>query len=256
MGLCPLSRRRQLPGLNGIDGMLRRLVAGLGVIGRDIMILEKGDVPGAEALSDRGRRRSPRVAAVVLAAGRSERMGEINKLLIKLGDREMVAHGADNALASRARPVVVVTGHQAALVAAALGDRPVMTVHNFEFRQGMASSLRTGVAALSPEVDAALICLGDMPLVGPAMLDRLIVAYAAGEGDICVPKFGQRRGNPVLWDRRYFAEFAELVGDEGARRLLLRHAAAVAEVVMDDAAVVTDVDTSEAAALMARGWVA
>ena len=221
--------------------VLRRRVAGLRMTVRDIMM--RG--------SDRTSRPQPRVAAVILAAGRSVRMGMVNKLLIKLGDKEMVAHVADHVLASLARPVVVVTGHEAPLVQAALGDRPVIIAHNPEFAQGLAGSLRAGVAALPPEIDAALICLGDMPLVGPAVLDRLIAAYAAGDGDICVPTVGRRLGNPILWDRRHFPTFAGLNGDEGARRLLACPGATVVEIEIGDGSIVTDIDTSEDVARMA-----
>jgi molybdenum cofactor cytidylyltransferase len=189
---------------------------------------------------------APRVGAVVLAAGLSRRMGE-NKLLLELEGVPLVARAADAAQASRARPVVVVTGHDAARVRAALGGRAVAFAHNPDYAAGLSSSLRTGLAALGAEVDGAVVCLADMPWVRGVHIDALLDAFAAsGSRAICVPSYEGQRGNPVLWPARCFGEIAALTGDRGARSLLERHGELVRHVPVADPGVTRDVDTPAA----------
>ena len=187
-------------------------------------------------------------AAIVLAAGLSRRMAPRNKLL--LTDSQgvaMVARVADALLASSASPIIVVTGHQAPLVREALGRRPLTIAEAPDFATGMAASLRAGIEAVPAGCRAALICLGDMPRVGPTLIDRLIGAHDPAQGRfIVVPTVRGTRGNPVLWDRRYFAEIRLLQGDAGARSLLVKYAADVAELPCTDESSLTDFDTQEA----------
>ncbi len=186
----------------------------------------------------------PGIAAVVLAAGRSRRMGAVSKLLTPLCGRPLVDYAVAAARDSMARPVIVVVGHQAASVARLLRAQPVTLVENPTYEQGLATSLRAGVAALPAGVAGAVVLLGDAPLVRAAHIDRLIAAYVAdARRPICVPMFAGRRGNPVLWPARYFSELRDLAGDTGARPLLARHAGQVLRVAMDDAGVLFDVDT-------------
>jgi molybdenum cofactor cytidylyltransferase len=195
---------------------------------------------------------TPRVAALVLAAGLSRRTRGANKLLAELAGRPLVTHAVDAALASPARPVVVVTGHEAERVRAALAGRDVRFAHNPAPEDGLSASLRAGLAALGGEVDAAVICLGDMPFVRAEHVAALVAAFeASGRRAICAPRFEGRRGNPVLWPARFFPEMAALAGDGGARTLLDAHAAEVCYVPVADAGVVLDVDTPEALAALA-----
>ncbi|MCW5718087.1 MAG: XdhC family protein [Bauldia sp.] len=189
----------------------------------------------------------PRIAAIVLAAGASRRMGR-NKLVEPVGGTPMVARAVDAALASVARPVVVVTGHEPGRVAAALGGRSVTLAHNAAFATGIASSIRTGIEALPNGVDGAVIVLADMPFLTGAAIDRLIAAFDPAVGrSICVPSRDGRRGNPVLWGRAFFAELSALAGDSGGRQLFERHAGAMVEVAVEGGAL-EDVDTPEALA--------
>jgi molybdenum cofactor cytidylyltransferase len=154
---------------------------------------------------------------------------------------------------SHAKPVIVVTGNEQGKVQAALRGCKATFIHNPRFVEGMSTSLQSGLAALPANVDGALICLGDMPLVTAAALDRLIAAFNPLEGRaICVPTWNGKRGNPVLWDRRFFAAMADLAGDVGAKHLIGEHADLVAEVAMSDDAVLTDIDTPEALAALRR----
>ena len=168
----------------------------------------------------------PNIAAIVLAAGRSTRMGAANKLLADIGGKPMVRRVVEAALASRARPVLVVTGHQADERAGGAGRprcRRSSTIPTTP--TGSAARSRRASRAVPAAADGALVLLGDMPRITAAHLDRLIAAFAAeGGAAIIVPTHEGRRGNPVLWPRAYFAEMLQLEGDAGAKRLLAAHA--------------------------------
>ena len=187
----------------------------------------------------------PRIAAVILAAGRSTRMGPANKLLADLNGKQLVRWVAEAALASH-RPVLAVTGHQAAEVKAALAGLDVALVDNPDYATGLASSLKAGIRALPQTVDGALVLLGDMPRITAAHIDRLIAASASGK--IVVPAHEGRRGNPVLWPARFFLALVALEGDAGAKRLLTAHAADVHEVDLASDAIFLDIDTPDALA--------
>jgi molybdenum cofactor cytidylyltransferase len=189
----------------------------------------------------------PRIAAIVLAAGRSTRMGAANKLLADIGGKPMVRHVVEAALASTARPMLVVTGHQASEVGAALSGVDVTFVANPDYASGLASSLKTGVRALPADCAGALVVLGDMPRIAAEHLDRVIAAFVAEKGTaIVVPVHAGRQGNPVLWPAAYFPELLQLDGDAGAKRLIAAHAGQVREIDLGTDAILVDVDTPEA----------
>ncbi len=236
------------PKPNGIDWVLQRLAAGLAVGAAEVMRMGVGGLLKDTDIRPLPRARahaSPRVAAIVLAAGQSSRMAPRHKLLIEdPTGRPMVARVVDNIAASKAGPIIVVTGHREGEVRAALRGRKARFVHAERHAEGLAESLKAGLAALPDDVAAFLVCLGDMPLVAPAALDRLIAAYDPDEGrSIVVPVFAGQQGNPVLWDRRHVGEMLQLSGDVGARGLLLRHVDEIAEVAMGDDGVLIDFDT-------------
>jgi molybdenum cofactor cytidylyltransferase len=223
------------PRHNGFDFVLARILAGLEVAREDVMRLGAG-----------GLLKAARVAALILAAGRSSRMGEMNKLLAEIDGKPMVARIADAALASEAQPVIVVTGHEAEKIREALAGRGLRFVHNPDHAEGLSTSLRAGIGALPESADAAVVCLGDMPDITPSQIDKLIAAFDPGEGrTICVPIFAGKRGNPVRWGAEYFPQMCELMGDAGAKHLIGEHADAVCEVAMPDDASLRDIDTPE-----------
>jgi molybdenum cofactor cytidylyltransferase len=157
-------------------------------------------------------------------------------------------------LASKAKGVIVVTGHQAEQVEKALQGLNVKFVRNPSFAQGLAGSVKAGVAAVPGDADGAVICLGDMPLIDAHLIDRLIEAFAPDRGNlIAVPVSDNRRGNPVLWSRRFFNELMTLDGDIGARHLIARHSEAVAEVPVEGHGAFLDIDTPQALAAAQRG---
>ena len=248
----PGSARSTRP--HGFDWVLLRLVAGVAVTGGDIAGMGVGGLLKEIASRPQPREGAPtagpaaaRVAGVVLAAGQSRRMGRINKLLAGIDGAPMIVRTVETILASRADPVVVVTGHEAERLRDALGDRPVRFVHNPDYAGGLATSLRAALAGIPEDVDGAVLCLGDMPRVRAAHLDRLIEAFAAHDRPaICVPTHNGKRGNPVVWHRRFFEEMGQVAGDTGARHLIGEHAESVVEVAMEDGGVLIDVDTPEA----------
>ncbi len=239
---------------NGFDWALMRILAGMEVTAQDVAGLGVGGllmeiVTRPQPRLEPPPERPPQVAAVVLAAGRGTRMGGPNKLLEEVGGVCVVRRVVEAALASRAQPVLVVTGHEHGRVEAVLAGLPVIFTHNPDFATGMASSVRRGIAAVPPEADGAVILLGDMPLVAPALLDRLVEAFAPDQGRlIIVPMDGEMRGNPVLWSRRFFPDLAALEGDVGARRLISVHPEAVFDVPFAGTGAFLDVDTPEALA--------
>jgi molybdenum cofactor cytidylyltransferase len=205
------------------------------------------------------RRPSPapaglKVAAIVLAAGRSSRMAPRNKLLELVAGKPIVARVAEAALGSGARPVIVVTGFESPRIEHALRDVKVTIVHNAAYAEGLSTSLRTGLRALPADADGALILLGDMPEIESGDIDALMVAFAAdARRAICVPVRHGRRGNPVLWGAAYFAEMMSLSGDIGAKQLMTRHQERVTEAAVASDGIFADVDTlSDLARLKAR----
>ncbi|HXW48254.1 MAG TPA: molybdopterin-binding/glycosyltransferase family 2 protein [Xanthobacteraceae bacterium] len=243
------------PKENGFDWVLMRLLAGLPVPREDITGLGVGGL-----LMEIVTRPQPReeplhpvraFAGVVLAAGRSSRMGGPNKLLEDIGGRPLVRIVAEEVLASHARPVVVVTGHQREHVETALASLPVKFVHNPHYADGLGTSLKAGIAALPADVDGAIVCLGDMPQVDAALINRLIGAIDTDKGAlIAVPTIDGKRGNPVVWSRRFFPDLMAVEGDVGARHLIGRYAEAVAEVPASGNGALTDIDTPEALAAL------
>ena len=240
------------PKENGFDWILMRLLAGLPIKRSDITGLGVGGLlmeivtrpqPRAVPEPEKGHR----IAGLVLAAGRSTRMGGPNKLLEEINGKPLVRIVAEQALASRASPVIVVTGHQRERVERALAGLPVTLVHNPDFADGLSTSLKAGIRAVPAEADGAIVTLGDMPQVSATLLDRLIAAFDPEHGAlVVVPTFDGKRGNPVLWARRFFSDLMAVEGDVGARHLIAGYAEAVTDVPVDDAAALTDIDTPEA----------
>ena len=188
------------------------------------------------------------IAALVLAAGRSTRMGS-HKLLEVLGDRPLIRHCVDAALASNARPIFVVTGHNEGAIRAILSSSDASFVSNPDFAEGLSSSLKAGVRALPSSIDAAIILLGDMPLVTHDLMNQMIEFFNASPHALAlVPTYQGQWGNPVLLSRKLFPEIEKLSGDVGARKLLQSHHRDVIEMPVTSDDVLFDLDTPEALA--------
>lgn len=186
-------------------------------------------------------------AIIILAAGHGTRLPEANKLTAELCGEPLLRRVARAALASRLRPVLVVTGFAADEVKGALAGLDVGFVHNADHAAGLSASLRAGVAALPAEANAVAVLLGDMPLVEAGLIDRLAeAALSVPGGAIAAPVRAGQRGNPLVWPRRFFAGLQNLSGDAGARGLADSHASDIVAVPVEDDAAFTDVDTPDA----------
>lgn len=252
------------PKINGFDWVLWRVLADVTVSGEDIMKMGAGGL--LKEIAERGQRReetntsgktgttsAPNIGVVVLAAGASRRMGAQNKLLAEVNGKPMVVNVVDTVTGAVKGPTIVVTGHEPEKVEKALAAHDVTFVHNPDYAMGLSTSLRTGIRALPDDVDAVLVCLGDMPLVTADHIARLIQAFDPVEGrSICLPVHGRKRGNPVLWAKKFLPEMARVTGDVGARQLLEEHGDEICEVEIDDDGVLFDVDTPERLAHLAE----
>ena len=248
------------PKMNGFDWVLERTAAGIPISGTDIMgmgvggLLAETPVRGlprtAPPIVGNGK---PRIAAVVLAAGQSRRMGERNKLAIPIqggdGTKPMVAHAVDTAIASGAKPIVVVLGHEDEKVRTILAGRDVTFVPNPDYASGLSTSLRTGIKALPQGIDGTLVLLGDMPRVNATEVKKLIDAFNPTEGrSIAVPTYRGKRGNPVLFGSTFFPSMMDAAGDTGAKHLIGKNEDQVVEVAMETDSILTDIDDPAALA--------
>jgi molybdenum cofactor cytidylyltransferase len=238
------------PKRNGFDWVLDRIMAGIDVLPEDIMDMGVGgllaEIPSRPSPRETTAASAPRVTAVVLAAGLGSRMGG-DKMLAMVDGKPMIAVTVGNILESAVDHVIVVTGHGQEKVETALAGMNVRFIHNADYSKGLATSLRAGVEAAG-QADAIVVCLGDMPRVKPAVIDRLIAAFNPVEHrSIVVPSHNSTFGNPVLWGAEHFARLAGLSGDKGARKLLAELAGDVTEVEADEG-VLLDADTPDALA--------
>ena len=196
------------------------------------------------AASREGDKDAPFVTAIVLAAGRAERMGR-QKLLLPFRGRPLVRWAVEAALGSKAEETIVVVGSEADQVSAALDGLPIRLVRNVDYAQGMSTSLKAGVKAASDGRDAVLFILGDQPLVSSAVVDDLIGAFARDGKSIVRPLVKGRPAHPVLMSADLIPEILGETGDLGGRFILERRAEDVWYVQMDEEPIDLDVDSRE-----------
>ncbi len=208
-------------------------------------------------------------AAIILAAGSSSRMGAgRHKLLLPLGDRPVLAHVIDATLASQARPIIIILGHQAdhvrTQIASHITHPNITIIENPMYLDGMSTSMHIGMqtlisngykkSALSSHIDSALIMLGDQPMITSRIIDNLITIYKATGKRIVAPLYAGKRGSPVLFDASLFPELLEVTGDEGGRTVLERHRQDLELVEMGDVLANFDVDTWDAYQQVLEAW--
>jgi molybdenum cofactor cytidylyltransferase len=185
-----------------------------------------------------------RTAAVVLAAGESSRFGS-PKQLAHWQEKTFIERVVDAALASQAEPVVAVLGAEVEQSRAMLKDRAVNVVVNQNWAEGQSTSMKAGLAKLPQNVSSAIFLLVDQPLMTPDIIDGLIARYRQTLAPLVWPEFEGKRGNPVLFDRRLFAELNQISGDTGGRPVLLAHQHEAERVAVTNRAVLQDFDRSE-----------
>lgn len=186
-----------------------------------------------------------RFAAIILAAGASDRMMGKHKLLLPVAGRPMIAAVIETALAAGSSPVVVVTGSSEDELQPILRKYDVTVAHNPNWMEGMSGSIRIGIAALPPDTEAAGVMLGDMPLLQPATLEALQAQSFQNRDSIVHPAFKGQQGHPVIFPARFFPDLLDLKGDQGAKALLSTYAADVIEVAVDSPEILMDCDTNE-----------
>ncbi|MDS0295307.1 nucleotidyltransferase family protein [Halogeometricum luteum] len=183
------------------------------------------------------------VGGVVLAAGRSTRFGEANKLLEPLRGTPLVSHVARTAVDSSLCEAVVVVGHESAAVTDAVDSFDLPTRYNDAYAEGQSTSVRLGVEfARKADWEAVVFLLGDMPFVHSGTVDQLLDEYRTGDGSIVAPRYDGKRGNPVLFDRQHFDALADVDGDRGGRELVMEHDG-TRFVDVEDPGVLRDVDS-------------
>ncbi len=186
------------------------------------------------------------ITAIVLAAGISRRMGTPKQLLMYKG-RPLLRHVVENLLQSRVDEIMVVLGYQGTEVAEVLNGLPVRIIINQDYTCGQSTSVKSGLTALHPADSdrlGVLFVLGDQPLVKPETINLLIDHYRQ-HGGIIAPYYQGVRGNPVLFDQKFFSEFQVLTGDAGAREIISRHPEDLWKVEVPDKGVLQDIDTLE-----------
>lgn len=192
-------------------------------------------------------------AGIILAAGRSSRMGT-HKLLLPLGGKPLVAYAVGAALRSTAHPILVVIGHEAEQVRAALPDGPYEVIENRHYSEGMSSSLRAGIAAVPGYVAGAIVLLADQPLLQSRHMDLLVTEARSAPDSIVAASYDMRRGNPVYFPRRLFAELLTIEGDEGGRSVIACHRDELRLVPITPAEVALDVDRPGEYEVLLAGW--
>lgn len=193
------------------------------------------------------------ISGIVLAAGRSARLGRPKQTLL-LDGLPLLSHVLRAARASSLDEVVLVLGHDADKIASAAGDWGQRVVVNPDFAAGQSTSIQAGLAALHSDAEAALVLIGDQPDVGPDVIDAVIQAYHVSGAPIVQPVYRGLPGNPVLFRRDLFPELAGVTGDEGGRSIVRAHAADVVAVSIADRSLPRDVDTEEDYAALRAAW--
>ncbi len=185
-----------------------------------------------------------RVSAVVLAAGKSERMGGANKLELKINGQALIQHTVQMLMGSAVNEIVVVIGHQASMIQHLLTDLPVQLVYNQDYEQGQMSSVHKGLASLTEECDGIMICLGDQPLLQSSDINQLIDAFAhRRRGSILVPTYGGQRGNPIILAYEHRNSILSSGRNLGCKQLIEKNPDLVCTVEMENDHVLIDMDT-------------
>lgn len=184
------------------------------------------------------------ISAMLLAAGESRRMGRFKQLL-PFGGKTFVECCVDNLLASSVDEIIVVTGHREADVRGAIGNRPVRFANNTDYRDGMSSSVKRGVEAISKESRACLIALVDQPQIDADVINRVVTAYKQDEPLIVIPTYEGRNGHPIILDLKLREEILAIGPAEGLKQVVHAHLSEVTRIEAFTDAVLTDFDLPE-----------
>ncbi|MFC2024067.1 NTP transferase domain-containing protein [Chloroflexota bacterium] len=181
------------------------------------------------------------ISGILLAGGESKRMGE-PKLLMPFHGRTILGKVVEDLLDSDVGEVVVVVGHMAEKMRKRLLGKPVKLAMNMHYRQGISSSIVAGLGLIDNCAKAVMIALGDQPLIGTTIINKLVKEYYNQDKGIVIPTYEGRRGHPVIFSIRYKNELLGLKGDVGARQLFEQHLDDITEVVVNSSSVIIDID--------------
>ncbi|GAB2788845.1 hypothetical protein GCM10027275_37210 [Rhabdobacter roseus] len=186
------------------------------------------------------------IGIIILAAGASQRMGTPKQTLPIENEKSLLRHTAETALATACRPVVVVVGANKQVVVPELKGLPLTIVDNPKWQEGMASSVKMGLAATymtERDLEAVLLLVCDQPFVTPGLLEQMLVTYRESGKKAVVCRYGEAWGVPALLGSALFGELTYLQGDQGAKAVLQKHKQEIAWVAFDQGAI--DLDTPE-----------
>jgi molybdenum cofactor cytidylyltransferase len=186
----------------------------------------------------------PMLPAILLAAGKSQRMGKL-KQLMPFGKSTILEQAIDNLLNSAVDETIVVLGHKAEEITETIATKPVKIIVNPNYAEGMSTSIIAGLILVDPRAQAVMLALGDQPLVNSQTINRLIEEFQSHDRGIAVPTYKGKRGHPVILAIKYKAELLELKSDIGAREIIKRHPDDVLEVTVDAEGVIADIDTED-----------
>ena len=182
------------------------------------------------------------ISAIVLAAGESTRIGT-PKLLLQIKGKSLLQHVVDNALQSKVGEVIVVLGAEATKLRRELKQRRVKIIENASYKEGLSTSLKVGLQAVSPQARAVLALLGDQPLISHDIIDALIDKYEESGSIMVAPVYRGRRGNPVLFDSSLIPELTKVTGDKGGREIIEKHLAQLATIDFESTIIGSDIDS-------------
>ena len=181
------------------------------------------------------------IAAIILAAGESKRMGK-PKLILPFGEKTIVETAISHVRQSKVKEILVVLGSDSEKIEEKIKDLPLKITVNPEYRKGMLSSVHWGFNKLSKDIQAVLIVLGDQPGISAVVIDEVNDAYKRTNKGIVIPVYKKERGHPVLLDIKYRSEVENLDPNIGLRQLVYNHPQDTLEVEVENPSILQDID--------------
>ena len=184
------------------------------------------------------------ISAILLAAGKSKRMNGENKLIKKIQGIPVIKHSVKNILASSIDELILVLGHQNEIIGKIIDkDKKIKFVFNKDFRNGMSSSIKTGLNHLSAKTEAFFICMGDMPMVNKNIFNLLI--NSKNNTSIIVPTYKSKQGNPILFPKSFKKKIMTIKGDVGAKKIVELNKDKILKIKTDDQSIIKNFNTQE-----------
>jgi len=183
------------------------------------------------------------ISAILLAAGESKRMGELKQLMPFGQNTTIVEQAIDNLLSAAVNEVIVVVGYRAEEVIKSIVGKPVKIAINPNYRQGMSTSIIAGLNLVDSRAQAAMLTLGDQPLINSQTINRLLEEFHNHDRGIAIPTYQGRRGHPIIFAIKYKEKLLELKGDIGGRQIVKDHPDDILEVAVNAGGIITDIDT-------------